>query len=279
MFNLKVIDAHAHIYPEKIASRAVSAVKDFYEIGFKDANSGTLNDLACLMDKANVVKCVVSPVATVPHQVVSANNFMAESAKADSRLIPFATLHPEMTKLELREEISRIKSLGLKGIKLHPDFQRFALNGENAYKIFNELSGDTPILLHTGDKRYNFSSPLKAIAVAKDFKHLKFIGAHFGGYSEWEHIKGYAETENVFFDTSSSLPFLTPKEVKEIFSILGIQRFMFGTDYPMWNYDSEKPLIERLELSQAELELILYKNAERILYESAHNAQRTAHND
>jgi hypothetical protein len=266
--NRRIIDAHAHIYPQKIAKRAARAVEDFYASAQQDEyglqinmGSGELNELLDIAKEANVVKIVVSSVATSKTQVQAINNFMAESAASEPMLIPYATLSPEMDKNELRTEIARIKTLGIRGIKLHPDFQRFELDGEVAFKIFEELDGTLPLLIHTGDKRFSFSSPKQMVRAATAFKHLTFACAHLGGWSQWDNLDGYLKTPNTFFDTSSSLMVLSPKDAARIIRTLGIERFMFGTDWPMWNYKGEWELIEKLNLSEDELDKLLFKNA------------------
>ena len=270
MFNgRKIIDAHAHIYPQKIAESAVKAVEGFYDNIERDYNvpfkskTGGLGELLQLAGEAGVVKIVVSSVATNKSQVVSINNFLAASAERENRLIPFATLSPEMNRKELRAELTRITTLDLKGVKLHPDIQRFALNGVQAFRILEELDGSLPVLVHTGDRRFSFSNPKQMVEVALNFKHLTFICAHLGGWSEWNDLDGYLKTPNTFFDTSSSFMFLKPEKALEIIRALGVERFMFGTDYPMWSYKLEWYLIKNLDFTDSELDKILFENADK----------------
>jgi len=270
MFNgKKIIDAHAHIYPQKIAEAAVKTVEGFYNNIERDYNvpfnskTGELGELLQLAEEANVVKIVVSSVATNKNQVVSINNFLAASAESESRLIPFATLSPDMSSEELKAELARIKTLDLKGIKLHPDFQQFALDGEQAFKIFEELDGSLPVLVHTGDYRFSFSSPKQMVKAASCFKHLTFICAHLGGWSEWGDLDGYMKTPNTFFDTCSSFMFLKPETTLKILRALGVERIMFGTDYPVWNYKLEWENIKKIGLTDEELDKILFENANK----------------
>ena len=269
MFNgKKIIDAHAHIYPQKIAETAVRTVEGFYKNIERDYNvpfkskKGELDELLQLAEEANVVKIVVSSVATNKSQVVSINNFLAASAESESRLIPFATLSPDMSSEELKSELARIKTLNLKGIKLHPDFQQFALDGGQAFKIFEELDGSLPVLVHTGDNRFSFSNPKQMVKAALSFKHLTFICAHLGGWSEWGDLDGYLRTPNTFFDTCSSFMFLKPETTLTIIRALGVERFMFGTDYPMWSYKFEWENMEKIGFTNGELDKILFENAD-----------------
>lgn len=260
----KIIDMHAHIYPEKIAARAIDTISRFYDLEMH-CKEGTVGKLKSLAVDAGAVRVVISSVATTPRQVVTINNFIASEAAKDSMFIPFATLHPDMTKLEIREELGRIIGLGFRGIKLHPDFQEFEISGGAAYRIFEEIDPEFPIQLHTGDKRKTFSHPVQMIKAAKDFKHLRFIAAHFGGWSEWEYAEGYIDVNNVWFDTSSAMEFLDPGRAREIINILGEDRFFFGTDYPMWDYDGEFLRLKRLSLSESTVNKILFENAVKFM--------------
>ena len=258
----RIIDVHTHIYPDAIAKKAVGSIAGFYGIETNYAD-GTVDSLIGFCRQAEVVKAVVHSVATSPRQVESINSYIAATAKENELFIPFATLHPMMSEQEIKSEYSRIKGISMKGIKLHPDCQKFSLDGQNAARLFGCLDGELPIMVHTGDPRYQFSNPNKMISVAKDFPHLRFIAAHFGGWSEWGEAEGYCGLKNVWFDTSSTLAFLSPERAREIITLLGEDRFMFGSDYPMWNAPDEIKRLAALNLNEDVEEKILYGNAAR----------------
>jgi predicted TIM-barrel fold metal-dependent hydrolase len=258
----KIIDVHTHIYPEAIAKKAVASIAGFYGIDTTYAD-GTIDSLIGFCRQAEVVKAVVHSVATSPRQVESINSFIAATAKEHALFLPFATLHPMMSEQEIKREYARIKELSMKGIKLHPDCQKFALDGQNAARLFGCLDGELPIMVHTGDPRYQFSNPNKMISVAKNFTHLRFVAAHFGGWSEWDETGGYRGLKNVWFDTSSTLAFVPPQRAREMIESLGEDRFMFGSDYPMWNAPDELRRLAALELPEDVEEKILYGNAAR----------------
>lgn len=262
--NYKIIDTHAHIYPQKIAAKAVAAVGKFYELEM-NCKEGTAEHLLEIAKPFGVEKIIVHSVATVPHQVESINNFIKNESDEHSEFVPFATLHPDMSVQEIKDEFARIKEFGLDGIKLHPDCQGFRIDGRRNRKILDAMDASLPVLYHTGDRRKGFSNPKQMIAIAKEYPQYTFIAAHFGGYSEWEYSEEYKDVENVYFDTSSSLAFLTPSRASELIRFLGADRFMFGTDYPMWNYKDEIARITKLDLTESERENIFYYNAKRIL--------------
>ena len=115
----RIIDFHAHAFPEEIAQKAVNHIGNHYTI--KMQGKGILPDLLQSADKSGIDYIVIHSTATKASQVKNVNDWVA--SHATERLIGFGTLHPDMTDCE--EEIERIISLGLRGIKLHPDFQGF----------------------------------------------------------------------------------------------------------------------------------------------------------
>jgi predicted TIM-barrel fold metal-dependent hydrolase len=257
-----IIDAHAHIYPEKIALKASAGVGSFYEMpmGF----DGTAKTLLALGEEAGVDRFLVNSVATKPAQVESINNFIAESVKnSNGKFIGFATLHPDFENIEA--EIDRIIAMGLRGIKLHPDFQLFALTEKRAMRLFECLEGRLPVLIHTGDYRYKFSNPDMLIEVLDAFPKLDVIGAHFGGWSVWDEAEKKLLSKRLLVDCSSSFYSMDHKRTLELIRAWGSERVIFGSDYPMWSPVDELRRIDELPLTSAERENILHGNIERLL--------------
>ena len=258
-----IIDSHCHIYPDAIAPRAVEGIGRFYDMPL--SYRGTARDLCAVHDLAGVTHAVVFSVATTPHQVKSINAFIAEAVKdSGGRFVGLGTLHPDSECLE--EELEHIASLGLRGVKLHPDFQRFHADGARSMRICAMCEERAlPVLLHCGDARYDFSSPSRIARVLKSFPRLTVLGAHLGGWSQWEEaLRLLPAYENFYVDTCSSLYALSPTRAKEIIRAYGAHRVLFGTDYPMWDIADELSRLHALELEREEEENILFCNACRL---------------
>ncbi|MBO4539030.1 MAG: amidohydrolase family protein [Clostridia bacterium] len=255
-----IYDSHAHIYPQKIAVKAASAVGSFYAAGM--AGNGTIESLLDFGKEAGISKFVVHSVATVPHQVSSINRFIYESCQAHPEFIGFMTLHQDMTEQEIADEVDLCIKNGFKGVKLHPDFQHFAINSPEAEKMYNVVGDRLPILFHTGDKRYNYSSPYFLAEMAKKYPKMRFIGAHFGGYSCWDQVAdAYKGCDNVWFDTSSTTGFFGDKEfLAGLVRKFGAERFFFGCDYPMWKASEEIERFLQIPLTEREREMIFSEN-------------------
>ena len=260
-----IIDAHAHIYPEKIAENAVKGIEQFYDISV--SMNGTVSGLIQAGDEAGVSRFLVQSVATVPEQVQSINNFIARSVEEyPDRLIGFGTLHPDYADISC--EVARMKELGLRGIKLHPDFQRFNLDDEKAFPIY-ELAEENglPILFHIGDPRQDYSAPERLLKVVEKFPKLKAIGAHLCGWTMWDRGVELLEHSGVYADCSSTLYAIEPEHAAELIRRIGTDRVLWGTDYPMWGAKEELERFSRLPLTEQERENILGLNLLRLLGE------------
>lgn len=257
-----IIDAHCHIYPDAIASRAVAGIGNFYNMPL--VYDGTLACLNRVHEAAGITNAVIFSVATKPSQTAGINRFIAEQVEAsDGRFVGLGTVHPESE--TLKEDIEAILAAGLRGVKLHPDIQRFKIDDYRCLKIYELCEGRLPVLLHCGDHRFDFSNPNRLRPVLEIFSDLTVIGAHFGGWSVWDEAEAMlADFPNFFVDTSSSLYALSPEKAREIIRRYGAERVMFATDFPMWEMGSELSRFEALALTAEEKECILWKNAARL---------------
>ncbi len=258
-----IIDFHAHIYPDGIAEKATAAIGEFYD--FAMPFDGTAQSLLFEGKQAGITKFVVHSVATTPHQVRSVNRFLFAASDVNPDFIPFCTLHPAMSREQLQEEVAFALERNARGVKLHPDFQSFAVDGKEAYRIYDVVGKKLPVLLHTGDDRSDLSSPARMVRAAKDFVENTFVCAHFGSYRCHEQMPQYLGTENVYFDTSSSLAYLSVPQAKGLIRLFGADRFVFGTDFPMWRASEELARFKALGLTKTEMQKILYQNAADLL--------------
>lgn len=258
-----VIDAHCHIYPEKIAERATAGTDSFYNL--KSSCKGTISDLTDKGAEAGVDHFIVQSVATTPNQVASINEFIARSVEqSGGKMTGLGTLHPDST--DIKADLRHLVSLGLKGIKLHPDIQGFKIDDHRCLKIYElcEQEG-LPILMHAGDWRYDYSNPNRLLPILKIYTGLTVIAAHLGGWSVWDQaIKVLPGIPNLYVDCSSCFEYMEPAKVKSIICRYGADRVLFGSDYPMWSPSDVIKSFLQLGLDESENRCILYKNAKKI---------------
>lgn len=260
---MKLIDIHTHIYPDEIAQKATDSVQAFYHIGDRGMH-GTAAQLLERGTEAGISQFVILPVAIRPDRVQGINNFIYQKTREESRFVGFGTVHAAME--GVGDEVDRIASMGLKGIKMHPDSQRFSIDDLRLFPMYEAVEGKMPVLLHMGDKRYDYSHPVKLRRILDLFPKLQVIAAHFGGYSMYQTACDLLRDTQCVFDVSSSLMFLPEGEAERYINIYGAERMAFGTDYPMWDPVVEVERFLRLKLTASQLEQIGSETARRVLH-------------
>lgn len=258
----KIFDAHCHIYPEQIAQRAVEGIDRFYGKLPFEPYDGTTGTLLRVGRDAGISHYVVHSVATAPHQVCSINKYIAnEVINSNGMFTGLGTLHPDSGNPE--QDIRELLSLGLKGVKLHPDFQQFEADSVRAMHIYELCEeADLPVLVHTGDQRFDYSNPDRIANVLRAFPRLKFIGAHFGGWSVWdEAVEKLSCFENIFVDTSSTFYAVGLEKGRDLIRQWGVERVMFGSDYPMWHPQQDIDTLLKMGLTENEYRMIFWDNA------------------
>ncbi len=260
MSDYRIIDAHTHIYPEKIAEKATEAISEFYQIPM--CHFGSSEVLLESGRQIGVEKYLVCSAATVPQQVPIINDFILRECAKHPEFLGFGTVHPDYEDMD--GELRRIKALGLRGVKLHPDFQQFYIDDGAALPMFKAIrDNDMFVLVHLGDDKRPYSDPKRMAFVIDEVPGLKVIGAHFGSYGVWwDNLETY-RPGTIVFDISSSLFLLDKKTAYQFFDRYGIGSFFWGTDFPMWDHREELERFFALGLSEEENRMILYDNFAR----------------
>lgn len=258
------VDVHTHAFHPKIAARAVEQLSRHYGVGI--AHNGLAEDLLVRLDEAGVERAFVHSAATRADQVKPANDWAIYLQEHYPRFEAFGTVHPDFAEFE--EELERLAAHGIRGIKLHPDFQGYWLNDARLRPIFECIGSRFMLMVHIGDAfppEENPSCPAKLAQVLDAFPDLRVIAAHFGGYRHWAYVTDALAGRRVYLDTSSSLAFLEQDLLERIFTAFPREQILFGSDYPMWNPCAERRLLqERLGLSDGELAEIM-TNGARVL--------------
>ena len=133
--------------------------------------------------------------------------------------------------------------------------------------FYEIIEGRFPVVIHTGDYRYDYSHPRRLRRVLEAFPNLVVDAAHYGGWTIFE--QGYdclhdaPNPERLFIDTSSSVMLLGARRSRELIDMWGVDHVMFGSDFPLWDPAAELDAFRDLGFSPAELEKLLCANAER----------------
>ena len=259
---MALFDIHTHVYPDNIAQKATDSVKQFYKIGGADMN-GTVDMLLERGKQAGITGYLILPVAIRPDRVQGINDFILLQTRLHPEFVGFGTVHAAMAGLE--DEIHRIMNMGLRGIKIHPDSQRFHIDDPRLYPMYEAIEGRIPIMLHMGDQRYDYSHPVKLRKILDQFPRLQAIAAHFGGYSMYETAYDLLRDTDCIFDVSSSLMYMPKGQPEKFINLYGAERMAYGTDYPLWDPVQEVARFRQLDLTDEQFEQISWKTAHRFL--------------
>lgn len=279
-----IIDMHTHIFPDKISKDVVEKLSLTSRTpAFTD---GTLGGLKNSMDAAQINFSVILPVATNTKQVEKINSSAAALNEKNfgDGIISFGCIHPDFT--NYREELSRVKNYGLKGIKIHPVYQDTNLDDAKFLRIiYRAAELDLIVVTHAG-LDIGFPgvvkcSPQMARHVVEELGEFKFILAHMGGWKNWGEVLKILAGTKIYIDTSFStgkiiprrdfhwseedLKLLTPAQFMEFVKIFGAERILFGTDSPWTSAGNSIKFIESLSLSDADKDKILGLNAQKLL--------------
>lgn len=263
-----IIDFHTHIFPDKIAEAAIAKLAEAG--GSTPFTNGTLAGLKKSMKESGIDYSVILPVATSAHQFDSVNRFAAEINNKDG-IFSFGGIHPDNENIE--EKLNYIKSLGLRGIKLHPDYQKTFIDDEKYVRIISHcIKIGLYVSIHSGiDVGYPdpiHCTPERAVkllnAVPKHSEPL-IIFAHTGAFGMWNDVEKYLAGQNVYFDLAFSLDKIDFAQLTRIIQNHGSDKILFGTDSPWASQKEYKALLNALPISDTDKENIAFKNALKIL--------------
>ena len=256
------IDFHSHVYPDAIAPKAADSIREFYHLG-DDAMDGKVQTLLEQGTKAGIEKFVILPVALRPSRTRHINDFILGEVAKEDRFYGYGTIHAGME--NLCEEVEYIMAKGLRGLKMHPDSQVFAIDDPRLFPVYDMIGDKLPILFHMGDHRFDYSHPARLRKVLDLFPKLRVIAAHFGGYSMYDTAAELLYDKDCFFDVSSSLMFMEEGVAEKYINHYGAERFVYGSDFPMWDPVREMERFLRLKLTDDQKEQIAHITAEGIL--------------
>lgn len=260
-----LIDFHTHCFPDKLAAKAVDKLS-FVSGGLQPHTDGTVGDLRRSMREHGVTLSVVLNIATNAHQQKNVNDFAA-SIQNKTDIVAFGSVFPDSE--DALDELDRIKSLGLKGVKLHPDYQGFFVDDPKLKPLYKKISSLGLITLFHAGLDYGFAPPYGAtperLATALGWLETPVVAAHWGGINCAEGVLKYLCGREVYFDTSFGYSMMPKYYAEKILEVHGVDKLLFGTDTPWHTATMEQRLLSTLPLSDDEREMIHHRNAEKLL--------------
>jgi predicted TIM-barrel fold metal-dependent hydrolase len=232
--------------------------------GVKRAHNAMVGDVLKSAKNGGINRIVVLSVANRPEHV-KFNEWYAELGRQHEEIIPFGSIHIENDPVE----IERFPELGLRGIKIQPNAQKFYPNDKRMFPVYKRAAElGLIITFHCGDEqggvKGTFSHPHSFIDVVNSFPELSIVLAHFGGYMQWEYVEPLIGHENVYFDTAFLPGMIEDGLFIALAEKIGYDRILFGTDFPFKDHKVEREYIKRLFGEQL-LRKFLSENPARLL--------------
>ena len=261
-----IIDFHVHAFPDALAAKALPLLSKCSG-GVKPNYDATISGLESYLAKNNVDYAVVLNIATNPHQEKKVNDF-AISLLEKKNIIPFGSVHPDSP--NALSELERLAKAGIRGIKLHPDYQHFFVDDEKMFPIYKKIAELGFItVFHAGvDIGYPkpvHCTPERLLRVLDLFDDAPVVAAHFGGWLLWDSVLEDLCGTKVYLDTAFSSGKMPPDYAKELIKAHGADKVLRGSDMPWSDTLDEVRFVQSLDLSAEDEEKILSNNAKRLL--------------
>jgi predicted TIM-barrel fold metal-dependent hydrolase len=276
-----IIDFHTHIFSPRIKENRDTYIKAdpcFAELySDEKARLVTADELIESMDSEGVDISVILNIGWTTHELcVETNDYIMESiSRFPKRLVGFGAVQPRFPDKTLKE-IERCVRGGIRGIgELRPDTQQFHLLDKEPENNFVELLVEHELILLTHSSEpvghqyqgKGSATPEILYPFISNYPDLKTVCAHWGGglpfYALMPEVK--KAMGNVYFDTAAS-PFLySPRIYNQVIDLVGPDKILFGTDYPLLKPGRLLREIESLNLPDETRKMILEDNARNLL--------------
>lgn len=207
-------------------------------LGGRAASTHTIPNLLAEMDALRIQSAAVLPIAVaLPfssdptlHQLEA-----IDRAKVRHRLIPFASVHP--SDRQGPAKLQQYAKRGVRGVKLHPEMQRFYPDSDEAMAIYAECRKlKLPVIFHAGRSGIEpeFLRPYALIRrlrrAVEEFRDVPFILGHAGARDSEQAAELARAHDNVWLELSSQG--LT--RIYELCRDLGSGKLLYGSDWPFY---------------------------------------------
>lgn len=261
-----LIDFHTHAFPERIAVRAIGKLANDAG-GLMPQTDGTLSSLKAEMAKDGVDISVVHSIATSPKQQTNVNNYAIEMDN-DPSIVAFGSVHPDAP--DALAELERIHDAGLKGVKLHPEYQRFYADDEKMKPIYRKISQLGLITLFHAGFDYGFPPPYHCMPEhllgALRWLDAPVVAAHWGGLDCGAAVLDkLCGRDNLWMDLSYGYSCIPKPIAQAIVDKHTPDKLLFGSDMPWHRPAWELKLIHSLDISDSDREKIFFRNVQELL--------------
>jgi len=276
-----IVDFHTHVFPPQMKKNRNKYIErdPCFAILYSDSKAkiATADELIASMDEGGVDISVILNIGWTTHELcVETNDYIIDSvSRYPQRLVGFCAVQPQSPKAAVAE-IERCAKAGIRGVgEMRPDIQLFDLGDEVVMEPMVEVlkKHQLVLLLHASEPvGHDYPgkggiTPDMLYPFITSFPDLTIVCAHWGGgmpfYALMPEVK--QAISNVYFDTAAS-PFLyTPEVYNQVIQLVGADKILFGSDYPLLAQRRLLEEIKALDLAEETKNLMLSGNALRLL--------------
>lgn len=261
-------DIHTHVFHPAIADKAVARLAG---MGFPMPGTGILDDLLLQAERAGLSRVVCLTAALTGSQMRPANNFAISLARrektrtSEPEVVPFGGVHPDCETWP--EELDRLERAGIKGLKIHPNFQNLAFDDPRLFPVMEAVGTRFVIMCHVGCERpldANPASPHKLAKLISLFPKARIVAAHLGGHQGDPSSLDVLAGRNIWLDTSNTAR-TGEATARAVIAKHPFERLLFGSDYPLFDPGEDIPgQQQRLAFSDRQMEGLM-RNADALL--------------
>jgi len=275
-----IVDFHTHLFSPQVKKNRDEYIEadPCFALLYSDpkAKLVTAEELIASMDEAGVDVSVILNIGWTRHEMcVESNDYILEVvARYPKRLVGFCAVKLESP--QAAREIERCAKSGIKGVgELRPDVQLLDPGNKQIMEpVIKVMREHNLILLTHASEPVGHHYPGKGTitpdilySFITSFPDLPLVCAHWGGgfpfYALMPEVK--EAMDNVFFDTAAS-PFLYSHKIySQVIQLIGADKILFGSDYPLLGQSRIIEEIKSLELEEEVKAKILGGNAQRLL--------------
>jgi len=260
-------DFHTHAFPDGLAPKAIEVLNSEIPRDSWAVLDGTIGDLLRSMDRAGIDRSVICSIATAPKQVEPIINWSLSIAS--DHIVPFGSVHPGCA--DMAEAARKIADAGLKGLKLHPHYQEFAIDERRMWPLYEAVEALGLIMVfHAGcdiafppeDDR---AAPRRILTVHRAFPQIPIVAAHLGGWKMWDEVAETLAGTDVYLGTSYTFNMDSRDAVERVLDRHSRERILFGTDSPWVDQKLTLDLVRQAFPDDETREMVLATNARRLL--------------
>jgi len=296
MSDYTIIDAHVHTYQSRevgLQAKQGSTATDFggtvdellpimekagisksvmvNMLPLAEMQKAAINKLPDNLSESEREKALEEIDAKMLSRLERRNSWTCNIAHENPGLIPFINLDPLQNEASIKSELAdKVNKHGAKGIKLHPGSQWFYPNDNRLWPIYRAAQETgLPIVFHAGQflSPVPYSQPKNFVDVLEAFPEMTLVMAHIGFGFQLEALSLSKTYPNLQFDCSAIISQttkdgkFTEPQLTTLIKEIGIERVMFGSDFPWYDPADSVERLLRLDFSEEEKRMLLAENA------------------